>query len=71
MGTPTEEFLTNRNADIDTRVGEIDAAVAKLDADRATLVAEKRGLLKERNRNMIRLGLPVRPRKPAPGITTE
>jgi len=71
MTTPTEEFLVNRNGDIDKRVGEIDAAIAKLDEDRATLVGEKRALLKERNRNMISLGIPVRPRKAAPEAATE
>ena len=64
----TEEFLTVRNADIVTRLDEITARVAAIDEERKKLGMEARTLRNERSANMIRLGLPVRPRKPAEQI---
>lgn len=60
----TEEFLTARNKDIVTRLDEIATRVSELEDERCTLGREARALRKERSANMIRLGLPVRPRKP-------
>lgn len=61
----TEEFLTQRNEDIVTRLDEIATRVDELDEERVVLGVEARTLRKERSANMIRLGIPVRPRKAA------
>ena len=67
----TEEFLTKRNEDIVTRLDEIAARVDELDEERAGLGVEAKALRKERSANMIRLGIPVRPRKAAREAATD
>ena len=63
MSTPTEQFLTARCVDIDTRLAEITQSLEALAAKAAELTAEAKGLRKERSANMQSLGIPVRPRK--------
>ena len=63
MTTPTEQFLTARIENIDTRLAEIKQSLEVLAAKAAELTAEAKGLLKERSANMQSLGIPVRPRK--------
>jgi hypothetical protein len=63
MTTPTEQFLTARCVDIDTRLAEIKAETDALAAKAAELTTEAKGLRRERSANMQSLGIPVRPRK--------
>ena len=67
----TEEFLTKRNEDIVTRLDEIATRVDAIDEERKTLGIEARTLRRERSANMIRLGIPVRPRKAAREAATD
>ena len=66
MTTPTEQFLTARIENIDTRLAEIKQSLEVLAAKAAELTAEAKGLRRERSANMQSLGIPVRPRAPKP-----